>query len=288
MSEEKTQKRRRKGKKQHEKLGKPEGNVKEMTEYDLKKSQKIGQLYPVLVDAKGNVIDGFHRLKADPNWRTKKLSKINTEEKLLVARCVANWHRRQISRDEKEEWINGLARIYQKQGLTTKGIRGENEIKAKIVERTGLTPRTIEMYLEPKFKQEPYPHMIEGQYRLSASERIEHDLGKEYVERHREEVEQELRPEIEREVKEKIEEEIKPKIKEELSRDVEFIREAIEKAPEVLPTLSKKTIERAKRLVEPREMVVKEGTVYTVGEYECPHCKRHYVIKCNGKKDWVE
>ncbi len=37
-----------------------------------------------------------------------------------------------------------------------------------------------------------------------------------------------------------------------------------------------------------KEMLVKEGTVYTVGEYECPHCKRHYLIKCNGKRDWVE
>lgn len=37
-----------------------------------------------------------------------------------------------------------------------------------------------------------------------------------------------------------------------------------------------------------KEMGVKEGTVYTVGEYECPHCKRHYLIKCNGKRDWVE
>jgi hypothetical protein len=25
-----------------------------------------------------------------------------------------------------------------------------------------------------------------------------------------------------------------------------------------------------------------------VGEYDCPHCKKHYLIKCNGKNDWVE
>jgi ParB/RepB/Spo0J family partition protein len=37
-----------------------------------------------------------------------------------------------------------------------------------------------------------------------------------------------------------------------------------------------------------KEMVVREGTVYTVGEYECPHCKRHYLIRCDGKRDWVE
>ena len=37
-----------------------------------------------------------------------------------------------------------------------------------------------------------------------------------------------------------------------------------------------------------KEMGVKEGTTYTVGEYECAHCKKHYLIKCNGKQDWLE
>ena len=76
-----------------------------MSEYDLKKSTKIGQLYPVLVDAKGNIIDGLHRQEADPSWRTEKIPEIDTEEKLLIARCIANWHRRPISREEKEQWI---------------------------------------------------------------------------------------------------------------------------------------------------------------------------------------
>jgi len=49
-------------------------------------------------------------------------------------------------------------------------------------------------------------------------------------------------------------------------------------------------VRKAKEMGKPlrKEMGVKEGVVYTVGEYECPHCKRHYLIKCNGKKDWVE
>lgn len=49
-------------------------------------------------------------------------------------------------------------------------------------------------------------------------------------------------------------------------------------------------IESAKEQGKPlmKEMGVQEGTIYTVGEYECPHCKKHYLIKCNGKKDWVE
>jgi len=262
-----------------------------MSEYDLKKSEKIGQLYPVLVDAKGNVIDGFHRLEADPNWRREKIAEIDTEENLLTARCVANWHRRQVSREEKQKWINGLAKIYKKQGLKISvGGEHKNEIVEKIVEVTGLHVTTLREYLSSEFKQEPKEYLQEVQMpRVPASQRIETTLGKDYVKRHREEVEQELRPRLEREIREKIvEEEIKPKVKEELSRDVEFIREAIEKAPEVLPTLPMKTIELAEKAVKPKEMQVKEGTVYTVGEYECPNCKRHYWIRCNGRRDWVE
>jgi ParB family chromosome partitioning protein len=49
-------------------------------------------------------------------------------------------------------------------------------------------------------------------------------------------------------------------------------------------------IQHAKEIGEPlrKEMGVQEGVVYIVGEYECPHCKKRYLIKCNGKRDWVE
>ncbi len=39
---------------------------------------------------------------------------------------------------------------------------------------------------------------------------------------------------------------------------------------------------------ESEEMHVKEGIVYTVGEYDCTQCKKHCVIKCNGKTHWIE
>jgi len=247
-----------------------------MSEYDLKRSEKIGQLYPVLVDAKGNVIDGLHRLEADPNWRRERIKEIDTEEKLLVARCVSNWNRRQVSREEKEEWINGLARIYKKQGLKVSDEQGRNQIKLHIAELTGLHPDSVLLLLEDQFKSDnPVPtekrHPI-----LPASIAIERDMGKKYVERHREEVIAEEKPKIVNEVKS------------ELLKSPEFIREAIEKAPELLPNLPETAIERAKKLVEPKEMVVQEGITYTVGEYECPHCKRHYLIKCDGRRDWVE
>ena len=76
----------------------------------------------------------------------------------MLARLIANFHRRQVSREEKEEWINGLAEIYRKQGLRVDVSDidgGHNEIKQKLVEVTGLNETTITQYLHDEFKQEP-------------------------------------------------------------------------------------------------------------------------------------
>jgi predicted alpha-1,6-mannanase (GH76 family) len=92
-------------------------------EYDLKKSTKrIGQLYPVLKAADGEILDGCHRLDSDPAWKSMVLENINTPEKKLIARLVANFHRRLVTAEEKTEWINGLAKIYMNNGLKVDGI----------------------------------------------------------------------------------------------------------------------------------------------------------------------
>lgn len=179
-------------------------------EYDLKKSKEtIGQLYPILEAKDGEIIDGFHRQEADKNWKRVKLEHIDTEEKKLLARLIANFHRRPITREEKAEWINGLAEIYKKQGL----IEGTSIIQ-KIVQVTGLSDRTIGEYLDDKYKLKVFQegkHFEHVQTRVPASQRIEKSLGSEVVERHREEVKQELlkSPEFQREVLKEIS---KPKI----------------------------------------------------------------------------
>lgn len=165
-------------------------------EYDLKKSKKtIGQLYPILEAKDGEIIDGFHREEADKNWKRVRLDHIDTEEKKLIARLVANFHRRQLLREEKAEWINGLARIYQKQGLKIRGERGQNEIVRKLCEATGLNFRTVIQYMDEKYKQE-YPSNIDlekrKEPRVSASQVIETKLGSEMVERIRKEVLEEV------------------------------------------------------------------------------------------------
>lgn len=152
-------------------------------EYDLKKSEnKIGQLYPVLVTKDGKIIDGFHRKDADPNWKTLVLPEIDDEEKLLAARLIANFHRRHVEQWEKEEWINGLARIYQKEGLKVSvrvgSAQPRNQIIDKIGEVTGLDETTIRDYISSEFKQKQPEQFEEQKPRVPASEKVEKTLGK--------------------------------------------------------------------------------------------------------------
>jgi len=194
-------------------------------EYDLKKSEdKIGQLYPVLLSKDGKVIDGLHRLKSDKGWRTETLEHIDDEEKLLLARAISNWHRREIPRTEKEKWINGLAKIYLKQGYVLEKYNPDgtpiNELRDKISGETGLSKTTVNTYLHSEYKQKPRTVQDEKRYVVPASKRIETELGPNYVERHETEV------------------------LEKALEDPEFVLKAIEKAPEVLKARPRPVVDR--------------------------------------------
>lgn len=57
--------------------------------YDLELSRKkLGALAPVLTDAYGNVIDGFHRQKIDPNWPKLKIGHITNPVQLSMAQVL--------------------------------------------------------------------------------------------------------------------------------------------------------------------------------------------------------
>ena len=171
-------------------------------EFDLKKSKEIGQLYPVLVDAHGNIIDGEHRLEEDPNWRKEKLDYIDTEEKLLVAKCAANWNRRQLSLQEKAELINGLAGIYRKQGckVPTRKHSGKNEIKAKIMETTGCSQPTVNKFIDEKYKAYTSKER-KRKPKIPASERIANKLGEDVLKRHEEEVKKKIERDLRKSTK---------------------------------------------------------------------------------------
>ncbi len=118
-------------------------------DYDLKKSKDvIHELYPVLKDAHGNVIDGFHRLEADPNWKTETLEDITTPVQLATVRIVANM-RRKISKEERRLQLVALAEELVKEGVTK-----ENVI-SKIVEKTTLSEDYVRRMLPVEYKSRP-------------------------------------------------------------------------------------------------------------------------------------
>jgi len=261
---------------------------KEMSakEYDLKASEDIvGQLYPVLLSKEEEVIDGYHRLEADKDWRTEILEHIDTEEKLLIARCISNWHRRAVQWSEKEAWINGLAMIYKKQGYKIRGeypVTGgspKNEIVEKIIEITGLSEQTITRYLSEDYKQKEQARTSEQTPpRVPASQRIETELGPEYVERHREE--------IRREIAEEVKEEVVEEVKEELRRDPGFVEEVAEeyrkkKVDELLTEVlgeEKEDVEGKRRTERYHGMVV--STFYRVMGWGVP------MVLAMGREQW--
>lgn len=117
-------------------------------EYDLRKStEKIGELYPVIVSKSGEIVDGFHRINAKANWRREVREDIDTPEKVLKARLISNKFRRQVTAEEVRGWINDLAEI----AFTEHGIE-PGEISGWVAEETGYSQKSVTDYLDQKYK----------------------------------------------------------------------------------------------------------------------------------------
>jgi hypothetical protein len=112
-------------------------------------AEQIGRLYPVLVDKDGEIIDGHHRLRADPHWPVMKLENVKTDEQRLIARLITNVCRRMVSASEKKEILKKLYYFYLEKGIEP------SKIVRKITERTGMSYRWVMMYLPEKLKQRP-------------------------------------------------------------------------------------------------------------------------------------
>ena len=85
---------------------------------DLKDSSKrIGQMYSILIDYNGYIIDGEHRLQANKEWKKVVLPNIKTEKDLLIARLCCNTIRRTVSCKEKTKLQHQLGEICLKEGI---------------------------------------------------------------------------------------------------------------------------------------------------------------------------
>jgi hypothetical protein len=177
-------------------------------EYDLKKSKEsVGYLYPVLVAPSGEVIDGYHRRKVDPNWPYVVLTWVKTREDQLVARIAANACRRTVSREERRSEIAELAACMLNRGIA------KGALAREIARRTGLSERYVYKLLPKKFKLEEFIHKEKAPigelvHRLEKEvEKPKPDLGKVEVEAKPEYAEGEIEEAVEK-VKKSIEEKL--------------------------------------------------------------------------------
>lgn len=107
-------------------------------------SKKFGQLYPVLLDANDEIIDGEHRKQAIKNVSVVKLDSIKTKKDRLEARLVANHARKGQDASTWIPTLTELAKILAREGIEKIGL--------EIAEQTGLPYRTLMRYLPDEFK----------------------------------------------------------------------------------------------------------------------------------------
>jgi len=111
----------------------------------IKKSHsRFGQLYPVLLDKNGRIIDGDHRNLAIKKAKTFTLDQIVKKEDRLAVRLIANHARKG---NNKSTWTLDLteyAKVLKNKGFVAIG--------REISKITGLPYRTIMRYLPQEFK----------------------------------------------------------------------------------------------------------------------------------------
>jgi len=90
---------------------------------------------------------------------------------------------------------------------------------------------------------------------------------------------EQARKALEEKIRAKVEREAEKKAEEKLLGDRKFLQ----KAREELLKIESIPIRGARE-----EIAVKEGIAYTIGELDCDRCGKHYVIKCDGKRNWLE
>lgn len=109
--------------------------------YDLAvSSKKLGYLYPILKDAHGAIIDGFHRENADPDWPSVTVGTVDNPVKLELARLAANFCRRDVPKTEIDNRVAFLIKA---------GLKPE-----QIAEQTGMNVVTVYRHMPPELKDQ--------------------------------------------------------------------------------------------------------------------------------------
>lgn len=126
--------------------------TEEISKESLSKSEQIvGQLYPVIVNQTGKVLDGNHRVEENPSWHKKVVETKSRAEEILVR--IHAHHRRRVSQEETKAMLLELAA-----GLEASGTECRT-ISAEITKLTPYSDRYIQMLLPEKYKQ---PEKVEA------------------------------------------------------------------------------------------------------------------------------
>jgi intein/homing endonuclease len=120
----------------------------EIVEWLRKSREQVGELEPVLVTADGDVLDGRHRLKAYPGWKTQVVQVEDARK--IIERVHRNIHRK-ISQSEIKQAVLQLAVAFEKAGVP------KDQLVDKIKEALPFSESYIRKLLPAKYKREYKP-----------------------------------------------------------------------------------------------------------------------------------
>jgi hypothetical protein len=120
----------------------------EVVEWLRKSREQVGELEPVFLTPDGDVLDGKHRLKAYPGWKTQ-LVQVEDARK-IVERIHRNIHRK-IGKAEIKQAVLQLAITYEKSGVP------REQLVDKIKEALPFSESYIRELLPAKYKKDHKP-----------------------------------------------------------------------------------------------------------------------------------
>ena len=266
----------------------------------------VSIIQPIIVRQQGftyQIIAGERRWRAAKMAALKKIPcmiKEITEERVLLESLIENLHRKDLTDIERENaiheiWLNraevGFKHKYEiAQAMGIHPSRVEDDLEAWEARHEkgmslSVSTRTIARTrgLDTEVRKGIVKKVAEGDLKAS-----EVDVVAKVVRKASEPIKKELLRQ-ESKITPRMAEIIVSKLPK--KDDQEAIVKAVKRNMLTEDEVEEHVREIQKtRQVEPPSVEVrdKEDTIHVVSEYDCPHCRRHYVIKCDGEHDWLE
>ena len=118
------------------------------SDYELSRS-RLGPLIRILRAADGELLDGFHRMEANPDWPEEILTQIKTPRQKLAVKIATNALRRRAPETEIANYVQNLANEIQKEGVSAADVIKE------IVLDTGLKEHVVRTLLRRREGADP-------------------------------------------------------------------------------------------------------------------------------------